>query len=202
MLWPGQRKQDGFTATLLQGRRICLRPPCRGDWPEWYRVRHANQDRLKPLEPRWSPQCLTRDFYERRLTRLARDWRDDKCYSFLMLETAGQRLIGGININHVCRGAARFASLGYWIDRGFEGRGYMSEGLQLIADFAFHTLDLHRLNAACLPHNTRSQALLRRNGFMEEGFARNYIQINGKWEDHVLFGLPREFHDQLRLRTY
>jgi ribosomal-protein-alanine N-acetyltransferase len=55
--------------------------------------------------------------------------------------------------------------------------------------FAFDSLRLHRVEAACLPENQASRRLLLRVGFSEEGYARQYLKINGRWQDHLLFAL-------------
>ncbi len=65
----------------------------------------------------------------------------------------------------------------------------MTDALKGIVAYAFDELGLHRLEAACLPTNIPSQRLLRRTGFTEEGFARAYLKINGRWEDHLLFAM-------------
>ena len=114
-------------------------------------------------------------------------------------------MIGGMNVNNICRGAAQYATLGYWISEDHQGQGYMSEALRLTLQFCFERLKLHRVNAACLPNNARSENLLRRAGFKHEGFAEKYISINGAWRDHVLYGLnvenwvhkkqTRDFHE-------
>jgi ribosomal-protein-alanine N-acetyltransferase len=68
----------------------------------------------------------------------------------------------------------------------------MSEGLRLILAFAFQRLKLHRVEAACLPHNAPSRGLLLKSGFREEGYAREYLCIDGRWQDHVLFAILRD----------
>mgnify|MGYP006176985001 CR=1 FL=1 len=93
------------------------------------------------------------------------------------------------------RRAAQFATLGYWMGRAFAGQGIMTEAVGAVIPFAFDTLGLHRLPAACSPSNTASRRVLEKNGFTEEGFAENYLQIDGKWCDHVLFGLTRERYE-------
>lgn len=181
----------GLPELVLAGPRVFLSPPQTRDWTDWADVRGRNRAFLQPFEPLWADGNLTRPFFVRRIARQAADWTSDRNYAFLLRETATRTLIGGVNLNHVCRGAAQYASLGYWLDQGHQGHGYMTEGLRLAIDFAFSTLRLHRLNAAVLPHNTRSKNVLTKLGFSEEGRARAYLQINGVWEDHVLYGLNR-----------
>jgi ribosomal-protein-alanine N-acetyltransferase len=176
---------------ILQGERVRLRPAHEEDWVQWTAVRRANQDLLCPLEPKWPADALTQAFFMRRLTLLRREWQEGRACSFLIWRTSGE-LIGGFNLNHVCRGAAQSATLGYWLAQEWQGQGLMTEAARLAADFAFGPFLLHRLNAATLTHNLRSQALLKRLGFVEEGFARRYIQIDGIWQDHNLYGLNAE----------
>ena len=104
----------------------------------------------------------------------------------------GTVLVGGITLSHVRRGVAQSGTIGYWIGKPYSNRGYMTEALRLMIRYAFEELGLHRLDAACLPNNTASLALLRRVGFTEEGYARQYLKIGGAWEDHITFGLLAE----------
>lgn len=191
MIWPRRRASPVCVpSALLQGPRVTVRPPAPEDWPQWAEVRGRNRAHLVTLEPRWPNNCLSRDFFIRRLERQYSDWHKDRAYSFVIMDK--KNLLGGININNVCRGAAQYATLGYWLDAQAQGQGYMSEALALVIDYGFKTLKLHRFNAGCLPHNDKSVNLLKRLGFEEEGFARKYVQINGQWQDHRLFGLPAE----------
>ena len=104
-----------------------------------------------------------------------------------IFETTSDQLIGAISLSHVRRGAEQSATFGYWIGMKFAMQGYMTEALNLIANHAFETLGLHRLDAACLPRNTASKKLLENSGFKQEGYAPSYIKIAGRWEDHLLF---------------
>ncbi len=110
-------------------------------------------------------------------------------FAFLIRRRADDALLGGITIGDVQRSVAQSCSLGYWIGQDYTRQGYMSEALSLALRFAFGTLTLHRATAACLPNNGASQALLRKLGFQQEGYAREYLRIDGRWQDHVLFGL-------------
>lgn len=176
----------------LAGPRVLVRPPRADDWQEWTAVRGRDRDYLRPYEPEWPDNALSRSFFMRRLARQVRDWREDRAYSFMIMTEDDVALIGGFNINNVCRGAAQYASIGYWLASDRQGHGFMREAAQLVIDYSFNDLRLHRLNAATLPDNGRSRRLLTGLGFREEGFAPRYVQINGDWRDHVLFGLCRE----------
>lgn len=174
------------------GALVTIRPPRADDVAQWISVRGRNHARLKPFEPTWKLDSLTAEFFSRRLARQAAEWRDDRHYAFLIFRQDTNALVGGVNVNNVCRGAAQFASIGYWIDGASEGKGYMSDALRALIPVAFNDLRLHRLNAAILPHNDRSRHLLERVGFVEEGFAPSYLEIDGQWQDHILFGLIKQ----------
>lgn len=189
---PASAAKNQLPDIRLAGTRVSLRPPRRGDWHEWAMLRSRNAGFLKPWEPTWDADSLSEEYYERRLRRQIRDWHADQCYPFLITLHDSGKIIGAMNINNVARGAAQFASLGYWIDESSQRQGYMTETGRLIMNHAFTSLKLHRLCAACLPENVRSRSLLTKLGFKEEGFAARYIQIDGLWRDHVLYGLPIE----------
>ena len=130
--------------------------------------------------------------YRARLSRYAEDWRTDQGYNFFIFSHDDDALAGGVGLSNLRRGVAETASLGYWIGEPFARQRYMSAALPLVLDFAFDRLRLHRVEAACLPTNVPSRALLLRTGFQQEGYARNYLLIDGKWQDHVLFAILRE----------
>ena len=176
----------------LSGPRVTLRPPRRVDYPAWASLRQQSRDFLEPWEPAWPEDALSRASWRRRLRRAASEWRDDSGYAFhLVLRDAGQ-LVGAATLSNVRRGVSQAASLGYWVGEAHARQGYMSEAVPLVLEFAFEQLGLHRLEAACLPSNEPSRALLARSGFTEEGLARRYLRIRGRWEDHLLFAILRD----------
>lgn len=173
----------------LMGKRVLLRAPERQDWQEWAVLRSASRAFLTPWEPIWSEDALSRAAFRRRLARYALEWHSDQGYTFLLFRAADNSLLGGISLTNVRRGVAETSSVGYWIGERYARQGYMTEGLALTLKFAFEQLRLHRVEAACLPHNVASRGVLTKSGFREEGYAREYLCIDGKWQDHVLFGL-------------
>jgi [ribosomal protein S5]-alanine N-acetyltransferase len=173
----------------LLGPRVILRTPEREDFDEWATLRTDSRTFLAPFEPSWPNDAVTRVGFRRRLQRYAIDWRSDQGYSFVLTRRADRALIGGVSLSNVRRGVAETASLGYWIGERFARQGYMTDGLKLALAFAFDRLRLHRVEAACLPHNEASRRLLLKSGFREEGYAKEYLSIDGRWQDHLLFGL-------------
>jgi ribosomal-protein-alanine N-acetyltransferase len=175
----------------LRGERVYLRAPDRGDYEEWAELRARSRDFLTPWEPSWPVDALSRTSFRVRIARYAEDWRIDQAYNFFVFSHEDM-LLGGIGLSNVRRGVAETASLGYWIGEPHARQGYMSVALPLVLDFAFGRLHLHRVEAACLPINVPSRALLKRLGFHQEGLARQYLCIQGTWQDHVLFAILRE----------
>lgn len=196
MLWK-HAKQTGAQSTeipkvILEGERIILRHPEAGDYEQWKTVRGRNRLFLKSYEPTWPENCLSADFFARRLRRQQSDWQQDRARHFLIFEKSSGQLLGGININDIKRGVSQNASLGYWLDEDIQGQGLMAEAMILILHYAFTNLNLHRIHAACIPDNERSKKLLIRAGFQEEGFAKSYLKIDGRWQDHILFGFCKQ----------
>lgn len=174
----------------LSGDRVFLRPPERGDYEAWASLRASSREFLAPWEPTWPPDALSRANFRARVARYAEDWRTDQAYNFFIFDY-DETLVGGIGLSNVRRGVSESASLGYWVGESFARQGYMTAALPLVVDFAFERLGLHRLEAACLPSNIPSRSLLAGAGFQQEGYAREFLCIAGKWQDHVLFAILR-----------
>jgi [ribosomal protein S5]-alanine N-acetyltransferase len=175
----------------LSGERVYLRAPERGDWEAWASLRARSRAFLEPWEPTWPVDALSRLGFRSRVGRYAEDWRGDQAYNFFIF-TTDDELVGGIGLSNVRRGVSETASLGYWIGEPHARQGLMTAALPLVLDFSFDRLRLHRVEAACLPTNVPSRALLQRTGFEQEGYARQYLCIAGKWQDHVLFAILRD----------
>jgi [ribosomal protein S5]-alanine N-acetyltransferase len=175
----------------LSGERVFLRLPERGDYEAWASLRARSRNFLTPWEPSWPADALSRASFRARVIRYAEDWRTDQAYN-LFIFAHDETLIGGIGLSNLRRGVSETASLGYWVGEPFARQGYMTAALPLVLDFSFERLRLHRVEAACLPTNIPSRALLARAGFQQEGYARQYLCIEGKWQDHLLFGILRD----------
>ncbi len=180
-----------FAETLpaIEGKDVVLRAPQMGDYPDWSALRERSRDFLTPWEPTWPADDLTRGAFRRRVRRYAEDLRADQAYAFFLFRRDDNALLGGMTLANVRRGVAQAGSLGYWMGAPFAGRGYMTAAVKALTPFAFGALRLHRLEAACIPSNSASIRLLERTGFMREGIARQYLCINGLWQDHLLYGL-------------
>ena len=191
MRLPVLRGKAPDNAVLRRGR-ITLRPPKQSDWKLWVEVRERSRDFLAPWEPTWPYDALTRRAFRRRVRAYHQEIRQGSGFSFLIIRNRDGALLGGVTLSNLRRGVAQAASLGYWIGARHSRQGHMSDALETLLYFAFNDLGLHRVEAACLPKNAASKGLLMKCGFREEGYAREYLRIDGRWQDHVLFGILRD----------
>jgi [ribosomal protein S5]-alanine N-acetyltransferase len=171
----------------IGGEGVVLRTPQMTDYPEWAELREASRDFLMPWEPTWPTDDLTRSAFRRRIRRYSEDIRTDQGYAFLVFRKSDGVLVGGLTLANIRRGVAQAGSLGYWMGLPYVRQGYMTAAVHAVIPFALEKLRLHRLEAACIPTNAGSIRLLEKNGFVREGYAREYLCINGIWQDHLLF---------------
>jgi ribosomal-protein-alanine N-acetyltransferase len=174
---------------LVRGDGLYLRPAIAADYSTWARLREQSRAFLAPWEPTWLSDDLTRAAFRRRLRRQAEDVAADESFAFLIFDSTSDELLGGLTLGGIRRGVAQAATLGYWMGAPHAGQGRMTRAVAAVVRFGFDTLRLHRIEAACIPDNAPSIALLERNGFRREGFARAYLKINDAWRDHILLAL-------------
>ena len=174
------------------GEGVILRAPQATDHAEWAALREQSRDFLTPWEPIWPTDDLSRSAFRRRIRRYTEDLRTDQSYAFLIFRCNDGRMVGGLTLANVRRGVAQAGSLGYWMGFPYARQGYMTAAVRAVIPFAFSTLRLHRLEAACIPTNSASIRLLENTGFVREGYAREYLCINGIWQDHLLYGRLRD----------
>ncbi|WP_319531107.1 GNAT family protein [uncultured Cohaesibacter sp.] len=175
----------------LGGEELYLRAPVKTDYVQWAHLRAASADFLRPWEPIWPSDDLTPQGFRRRLEQYRRDRRIGRALPFLIFNRSNDQLLGGVNVSNIRRGICQSASIGYWMGEDHAAQGHMGRALALLLPYLFDFEGLHRVEAACLPINHASMAVLVKQGFRLEGKARSYLCINGRWEDHLLFSLLR-----------
>jgi ribosomal-protein-alanine N-acetyltransferase len=207
---------------IVRGRRVVLRSAAMNDYAAWAELRALSREHLRPWEPSWARDELSRSAFRRRVRHYQREAREDLGYAFLIFaahdggqettalarerwgvralldsaQAAPSVLVGGITLSNVRRGVTQAASMGYWLGSTFVGRGLMSDAVNALLPFAFDVLRLHRVEAAVLPHNLASIKVLERAGFEFEGLARRFLKINGVWEDHKTYAVLAEDMDR------
>jgi len=178
-------------ALTVTSDTVTLRLPQMSDFEEWAALRETSRAFLVPWEPTWPADDLTRASFRRRLKRYAEDQRNDFAYPYFIFRNEDQKLVGGLTVTNIRRGVAQAGSLGYWMGAAYARQGYMTAAVRALVGFCFSTLKLHRIEAACIPENTASVRLLEKTGFVREGYAREYLCINGSWQDHLLYAQVR-----------
>lgn len=181
-------------SSALYGRRVMLRPLALSDFPTWRDVRQKNADWLT----RWEPQRLAgqpdttrdRDAFAIRCSARQRERQLGTGYGFGVF--VDETLVGEINLSAVQRGPFQSAYVGYWIAEEHAGQSYVPEALVVLARFAFEELRLHRVQIAIIPRNRASRRVVEKLGIREEGLAQRYLEINGRWEDHVRYAITSE----------
>lgn len=191
------------SAFELVGRRVRLRPLREDDWESWYEVRTRCRDWVLPWEPRPAgAPYLTEDrtTFVTRCSMRERERQLGTGYGFGIF--AMGRFAGEVNISSVARGPFQNAYVGYWIDQAQAGRGYVPEACVLVFRFAFEELGLHRLQISIIPRNRASRRVAQKLWLRGEGIALRYLEIDGKWEDHVRYAITTEEWAERRERYF
>lgn len=171
----------------VETERMTLRAPQHSDFRAWAGLRKDSKEFLTQWEPVWSPDHLSRKAFTNRVYWAQRAMSNGTAVPlFLTLRDSGA-LLGAITLDNIRRGPAQAGTTGYWIGQPYARQGYMREALQALVHYAFTELDLSRIEAGCLPENTPSRRLLEQCGYKYEGVAQSYLQIDGRWRNHVLY---------------
>ena len=171
----------------IETERMTLRLPSHGDYRQWAELRAASADFLAPWEPVWAHDHLTRKAFTNRVDWATRAEAQGTALPLLMLRRSDQRLLGAITLDNIRRGPVQAGTLGYWVGAPFARHGFMREAILAVVHHAFAQMDLSRIEAACLPENAASRGVLEKTGFKYEGVAQAYLQIAGRWRNHVLY---------------
>jgi len=171
----------------IETARMTLRPPQHGDYHAWSALRAESRDFLSPWEPSWAADHLSRKNFTNRVYWSSRAIGQGTALPLLLTRRDDGALLGALTLDNIRRGPAQAATAGYWVGAPFARHGYMREALEAVVHYAFTTLDLSRIEAGCLPENAASRGVLEKVGFKYEGVAQSYLQINGRWRNHVLY---------------
>lgn len=172
---------------IIEADRVYLRYPQMSDWKGWAEIRQQSRQHLTPWEPLWSHNTLTKTSFRARLRQYARDAKDDDGHAFLIFRKEDNQIVGSITLSNIRRGVSQTGTIGYWTGHPFVRMGYMCEAISTLLPELFDVFGLRRIEAACLLENVPSASLLEKVGFTREGHARQYLCINGVWQDHLLY---------------
>lgn len=146
----------------------------------------ANRGFMRPFEPVRAPEYFTVDGQRAVVAEFLEQHAQGRALPHLVLDDGG-RVVGRIVLSAIAYGPFRSANLGYWVDRAHNGRGLATAATADMVRRAFDDLGLHRVSAGALEHNLASRRVLERNGFVRYGLAPRYLNIAGRWQDHVLY---------------
>ncbi len=179
-----------LTATTPRGEGIVLRPLTARDESEFVEVRRTNAQWLSP----WDATNPVPGGGVRTFAAMLRSFDEEAAIGRqlpLVIEVDG-RLAGQVNLSNITLGSFRSGSAGYWISREYAGRGIMPTSLAAVADHAFTTLGLHRIEVNIRPENAASLAVVRKLGLRPEGVRKRMLHIDGAWRDHESFAVTVE----------
>jgi len=175
---------------VLTGPRVIVRLASEQDIIGIIDYFQRNAAHLSRFATPLPPVTYEESHWSAQVSKAMSEFQQDRSCRFFMFERENDTCpIGVINFFCFLRGHFHGCILGYNVDAGYEGRGYMYEGLSLGVDYVFKKLNMHRIMANCAPWNLRSARLLNRLGFRPEGYAREYLMVSGEWQDHVLNSL-------------
>lgn len=180
----------------LTSARLRLRGLRPKDYDAWMHLRWANAQWLKPWDPTDPTGNAPEISFRQMLSTQNRAAATGSAYNWAVtIPLPGKRadrIIGQVSLSGIQYGAARTASIGYWIDYGHAGRGFTPEAVAAVCHFAYHTLNLHRIEINLRPENQASLRVVEKLGFRDEGMRLRYLHIDGAWRDHRTFALNRE----------
>ena len=171
----------------IETERMTLRLPQHADYRPWAALRRESEAFLTPWEPVWAADHLTRKAFTNRVYWANRATSQGTALPLMMMRRTDGALLGAITLDNIRRGPAQAGTLGYWIGQPHARHGYMREAILALVHHAFTGMDLSRVEAACLPENAASRGVLEKCGFKYEGVAQSYLQIAGRWRNHVLY---------------
>jgi len=175
---------------ILKSDHLLLRMAAMEDIPYILNYFIENKEYLTPFYPEWDENFFTQEYWEYQVeTNFWEFVNIGSLKLFIYPKYQPRKIVGTVNFNNFVYGAAQFCQLGYSLAESAQGYGYMTEALSIAINYVFEELNLHRIMANYMPHNRRSGNVLKRLGFVVEGYARDYLMINGKWEDHIFTSL-------------
>jgi ribosomal-protein-alanine N-acetyltransferase len=185
----------------LRCGRVGLRPLSTGDARAWNEVRRRNAEWLRPWEATVPPGDSSAPRTFRALVRdLRRQARERRALPFAV--TVEGVFAGQVTVTNIVGGSARWAQVGYWIDRTYAGQNVIPTAVALVVDYCLVELKLHRIEVAIRPENAASLRVVEKLGFTDVGYAKGYLHIDGDWRDHRLFAITAEENAGGMLRRF
>lgn len=181
----------------IETDRLVLRMATRADTAAVLNYYRKNKNFLASVEPTRCEGFYTFEFWQEQIEKSLFEFNYDQSLKLCLFKQSDlKQVVGKVNFHQIQRGVSHSCILGYSLAEPEQGKGYMTEALQAAIHYLFAEQHFHRITANYMPRNQRSGNLLRRLGFVVEGYARDYLLINGAWEDHILTSLTNSTWSQ------
>ncbi|MFP7731970.1 GNAT family N-acetyltransferase [Priestia aryabhattai] len=174
---------------MIEGHAIYLRPLTVSDALDSLQLQSDNRQFFEHFSMIREDSFYTLEGQVEKIKRHEENRKNDQEYYFGLFQKENNKLIGTISLFQVMRGSLQSAFIGYFLDQNYNGKGYATEAVKALVDYAFNKLHLHRIEAGVMPRNMSSQRVLEKAGFHSEGIARKNVNINGIWEDHQVLAI-------------
>lgn len=174
---------------MITGNAVHIRELYGNDAKALLKLEKENREFFEDFSMLREEEFYTLKYQQERIKKYAENRKKDSSYEFGIFSNDENELIGSIGLFQVMRGSLQNAVVGYFLDKKHNGKGYTTEAVKLISNFAFKDLNLHRLEAGAMPHNIGSIRVLEKAGYHKEGIAKKNVKIKGKWEDHQVLAL-------------
>lgn len=148
-----------------------------------------NRQFLKPWEPKREEAFFTEQGWKKKLIKLCELHALNLGFYCLIIDLKTGEMLGTVSFSNLVRFPLHSCNVGYSLDENAQGRGVMRQALKMACDWMFRVQNLHRISASYMPHNLKSEAVLFANGFEPVGYAKDYLLIDGRWQDHKLTSL-------------
>ncbi len=178
----------------MKGEQVHIRFFRLGDAAEKLKLEVENREFFEPYSVTRFSDFYTLSMQQELIQIYAEQKEDDRSYNFGIFDNGTDELVGTISLVQVMRGPAQSAILGYALDQKHNNKGYTSEAVKLVVNYAFKKIALHRIEAGVMPGHKASIRVLEKAGFHQEGIAIQNVEINGKWQDHQVLAIinPRD----------
>ncbi|MGV3464988.1 MAG: GNAT family N-acetyltransferase [Heyndrickxia sp.] len=179
---------------MLKSQKIYIRLLTLNDANDVLQFELDNQEFFQTYTLKRPSEYYTIDHQKELMVQKIEKAKKDMEYNFGIFKMDNDELIGTIGLFRILRDPLQSAIIGYSLSKNHNGKGYATEAVKLVVDYAFSTLKLHRIEAGVMPHNIGSIRVLEKAGFDKEGIAKSNVKINGKWEDHQVLAIinPQE----------
>lgn len=171
--------------TIIKTKRLILKTLDENYAAEVLDYYQRNKEFLNEWEASKDEEYFTLNYQSKLLKKQKLKIENGTLFKFWIYKKSSNQLIGSIAFNNIIRGAFQSCHLGYKLDKDEINQGYMTEALKAAIDYAFKELNLHRIEANIMPKNKASLKVVEKLGFINEGSSKNYLKINGFWEDHI-----------------